>query len=122
MEMEDEAQQNVQEFAKKRQQLILVGNQKQQLELQKAALNEGLKELNETKETKVYKAIGNILILKDIESIKKELTDLVEQTDLRVKTLVKQEESLVNRLNKLKAGLEGRLTEPENEDDEDDEK
>ena len=111
--MEAEMQQDVQEFTKKRQQLLMVGNQKNQLEMQKTAVTEALKELNETKEEKVYKAVGNILVLKDTEIVKKELQELIEQTDLRVKTLAKQEESLINRLNKLKTGLEGKMAEKE---------
>ena len=115
---EMENQQDVQEFVRKRQQLLTISNQKQQLQAQHAALEAALKELSESAEPKVYKAIGNILILKDITDVKKELSETVEQADLRVKTLAKQEESLVNRLNKLKAGLEGKLGKDKDDDDE----
>ena len=94
------------EFERNRVQLLNTTGQKQQMQLQSGAMGQALEELEKTKEKKVYKAVGNILIQCDTEKVKKELKEKKEGIDLRVKTMQKQEESLVNKLNKLKAGLE----------------
>lgn len=100
------AQQEILEFKKNRQQLLAIGAQKQQMQAQQMALKDALTELTESKEKKVYKAIGNILILKDSTVVKKELEETVEKIDLRVKTMQKQEDALIGRLNKLKSSIE----------------
>jgi len=94
------------EFEKNRNQLMNISSQKQQLQLQSAALGAGLEELGKTKEKKAYKAVANILVLCDVEDLKKELSDQKESSELRVKTLQKQEDSLIERLNKLKSTIE----------------
>ncbi|MCX6798482.1 MAG: prefoldin subunit [Candidatus Diapherotrites archaeon] len=94
------------EFERNRIQLLNASGQRQQLQMQSAAMEQALEELEKTKEKKVYKAVGNILILSETGKVKKELKEKKEGNDLRVKTLQKQEESLVNKLNKLKADLE----------------
>jgi len=94
------------EFERNRVQLLNTTGQKQQMQLQSGAMEQALEELEKTKEKKVYKAVGNILIQCDTEKVKKELKEKKEGTDLRIKTMQKQEESLVNKLNKLKAELE----------------
>lgn len=105
----DEAamQQKVMDFRKSREQLMMISGQKQQIQAQAFAMNEALKELNETKEKKVYKAVGNILVLKDVDAVKNELKDVSEKFNLRVATLQKQEDALLEKLNKLRADIEG---------------
>lgn len=103
---QQEFQQNIVEFERNRNQLVTVSSQKQQLQLQSAALNAALEELEKTKEKKAYKAVANILVLCDVEELKKELSEQKESSDLRVKTLQKQEDSLVEKLNKLKSTIE----------------
>ena len=96
------------EFERSRSQLFTVSAQKQQAQMQSSALQQALDELVKTKEKRVYKAVGNILIQTDTPIMKKELEDKKESTDLRVKTLQKQEDSLVNKLNKLKSEIESK--------------
>lgn len=104
----------VAEFERSRAQLFNVSAQKQQLQLQSMTMRQALDELGKTKEKKVFKAVGNILIQADTEKVKKELEEKKESVDLRLKTLQKQEDSLVNRLNKLKSELEsGQGKQPE---------
>ena len=103
---QQELQQSIMEFEKNRNQLMNIGSQKQQLQLQSSALGAGLEELGKTKEKKAYKAVANILVLCDVEDLKKELSEQKESSDLRVKTLQKQEDSLIERLNKLKSSIE----------------
>ncbi|MFH1224638.1 MAG: prefoldin subunit [Candidatus Diapherotrites archaeon] len=104
---EKEMQQTVAEFERGRAQLMNVSAQKQQLQLQSAAINASLEELGKTKEKKVYKAAGSILVLKDIADAKKELADQKESTELRLKTVQKQEDALLDKLNKLRSKIEG---------------
>lgn len=114
-------QSEIEEFKRKRQQLQLIAMQRRQLEAQTHTLTATLKELTESQQEKVFKAVGNILIQKNSSDVQKELTDLKDQADLRLKTLAKQEETLVTRLNKLKSQIEGssKGSMSEDEDDED---
>lgn len=104
---ENEMQQTVAEFERGRAQLMNVSAQKQQLQLQSAAINASLEELGKTKEKKVYKAAGAILVLKDTADAKKELADQKESNELRLKTVQKQEDALLDKLNKLRSKIEG---------------
>ena len=104
--MAEDIQQKVMEFERNRNQLLGVSAQKQQLQLQSQTFKVTLEELEKTKEKQVYKAVGNILLLSDTVKVKKELKEKKESADLRLKTLQKQEESLVNKLNKLKSDTE----------------
>ena len=99
-------QQDIMEFEKTRNQLVNISTQKQQLQFQSTAMKDALEELEKTKEKKVYKAVGNILVLSPVEGVKKELTQQKESVDLRVKTLQKQEDVTVEKLNKLRGKLE----------------
>ncbi|MBN2067725.1 MAG: prefoldin subunit beta [Candidatus Diapherotrites archaeon] len=108
--MVDERQAKAREFERDRSQLFTVSAQKQQLQLQNSSLKQALEELSKTKEKKVYKAVGNILIQAETGKVKKELEDKLESIELRIKTLQKQEDSLVNKLNKLKSDIESGQT------------
>lgn len=101
------------EFERNRAQLLNVSAQRQQLQVQSITLKQALDELGKTKEKKVFKAVGNILIQEDTATVKKELKEKKESAELRLKTLQKQEESLVNKLNKLKSEIEATQKEEE---------
>ena len=94
------------EFERNRSQLMNVSAQKQQLQVQSMTLKQALEELGKTKEKKVYKAVGNILIQSDTSVVKKELSEKQKSVELRLKTVQKQEDSLINKLNKLKSEIE----------------
>jgi prefoldin beta subunit len=104
--MNGDLQQKIVEFEQSRSQLLGVSNQRQQLQMQSQMLKLTLDELAKTDQKQVYKAVGNILILSDTDKVKEEIKERKESTDLRVKTLQKQEESLVNKLNSLKSEIE----------------
>jgi len=103
---QQELQQNLMEFEKNRNQLMNIGAQKQQLQMQSAAVDAALDELNKTSEKKAYKAVGNILVLCDVIDLKKELSEQKESTDLRIKTVQKQEDNMIEKLNKLRSKIE----------------
>jgi len=94
------------EFERSRAQLMNISAQKQQMQIQSVTLGQALEELGKTKEKKVYKAVGNILIQTETGKVKKELKEKKDTVDLRLKTLQKQEDSLINKLNKLKSEIE----------------
>lgn len=99
-------QEKMMEFEKNRAQLLSISSQRQQLQVQSMTLKQALDELEKTKEKKVLKAVGNILIQSDTGTVKKEVKEKKESAELRLKTLQKQEESLVNKLNKIKSEIE----------------
>jgi len=103
------------QFEQSRNQLLNVSGQKQQFQTQSLTLEKALEELEKTTEKKVYKAVGNILILSDTQETKKELEETKETLDLRIKTLQKQEDVLVQKLNKIRAQIEGTASETETE-------
>jgi prefoldin beta subunit len=84
-----------------RQQLMYVSQQKQQLQLQKNILESTIKELDATKEKKVYKGVGNILIMSDKEEVIKSTKNNLETANLKLKTVEKQESEIITKLNEL---------------------
>ncbi|MEI8363843.1 MAG: prefoldin subunit [archaeon] len=84
-----------------KQQLMFITNQKQQMQFQSNILDSTIKELETTKEKKVYKGTGNIFISKNVEDVLKETKETKETIALRIKTLEKQENELVKKLNEL---------------------
>ncbi len=96
----------IMEFERQRQALVNISMQKQQLESSLLGIDKTLEELGNTNEEKVYKAVGNILVLRDKKEVQKELEDTKETTALRVKTVEKQEKSLLDKLNGLRSEIE----------------
>lgn len=107
---QQELQQSLVEFERGRNQLSSLSAQKQQIQVQQEGLTQAIEELTKTKETKVFKAVGSVLLAKDVVDVKKELEDQKESMDLRLKTVTKQESLLVDKLNKLKTKLEGKTS------------
>ncbi len=106
--MEAEMQKNLGEFEKNRVALINTSNQKQQLQMQSNALQKAIDELDKTKEPKAFKAVGPIMVLSEVPKLKEELSNQKESVDLRAKTLQKQEDFFVEKLNKLKSEIESK--------------
>jgi len=107
MAEEQATQQDMAEFERSRQQLFNVSSQKQQMQFQSTTMEKAIGVLEKTKEKKAYKAVGNILILSDVSDMEKELKEQKETIDLRVKSMQKQEDIIVQKLNKLKSKIEG---------------
>lgn len=101
-----ELNQVIQDFERNRMQLAAIESQTKNLVIQGQVLEEALNELKSSKEEKVYKAVGNILILSDAKKVEKDLKEQKETIDLRAKTLKKQEEAMMDKLNKLKTEIE----------------
>ena len=101
------------DFERNRQMLASVSQQRQQMSIQVEVIKASLEEIKETKEKTVMKIIGNIMISKTVEEMKKELKEQQESFELRVKTLDKQEETIMKKLNSIKSQVEGK---PEDKD------
>lgn len=115
----DEKRALINEFEKNRHLLGSIVAQKKQLTIQVEVMKKSLEELNNTTEKSVYKAVGNVLIPKSTSDMIKELKEKVESSELRLKTVDKQEESSLKKLNSLKSkieGKEGKETEEVSED------
>ncbi len=82
-----------------RQRLLFLTQQKQQLQFQINVLDNTVKELEKTKEKKVYKGVGNIFILSDKEDVIKDTKDLKDTIDLRIKNIQKQEDLIFKKIN-----------------------
>jgi prefoldin beta subunit len=110
---EEERRELVMNFERNRQMLANIMQQKQQYTIQVEVIGASLDELKDTKEKTVMKIVGNIMVSKTVVEMKKELEEQKASFDLRLKTLVKQEETTMNKLNSIKAKLEGKTEEKE---------
>lgn len=85
-----------------RQQLMFLAQQKQQIQFQINVLENTLKELDKTKEAKVYKGVGNVFIYTEKEDVIKETKDLKDTLDLKLKNIIKQEETIIKKISPAK--------------------
>lgn len=79
-----------------------------------AQLNEvetALKELEKTDNS--YKIIGNIMVLKDKEELKVDLSAQKEMIELRIKTIESQEEKLKEKAKKLQQEIVSKMNSKE---------
>jgi prefoldin beta subunit len=107
MELTEEQKNLVQQFQFYQQQLQGILFQKESIKLQKVEIDKALEELSSSKQAKVYKIVGNIMVNKPAEDVKKELNDDKETLDVRIKSLEKAEEKVMNKLNELQEKLKG---------------
>ncbi|MDO8634133.1 MAG: prefoldin subunit [archaeon] len=98
--------QSISEFERGRAQLAGISAQKQQLSIQAESLGASIEEIKKTKEEKVYKFAGPIMLLAPTQDVLVDLESRKESVDLRLKTVEKQENILVDKLNKLKSEIE----------------
>ncbi|VVB74977.1 Prefoldin subunit beta [uncultured archaeon] len=110
------------DFERNRQLLMNVSAQKQQIAYQLEMINSSLEEMGKSKEKMVYKVVGNVLFPKDAKEMEKELKEKKESSELRAKTIDKQEETLIKKLNSIRAKIEGTQKEEEQEKSEKSEK
>ena len=106
MVQQQDVQKKLMEFEQKRSVLVNVSGQRQNMQFQLDALKRAKDELQKTKEKKVYKAVGNILILSDVKDVQKEVEGQIDSLEVRAKSLQKQEDSLIDGMNKMKSEIE----------------
>ena len=90
--MDKETQEKIQQLQMAEQGMQTILLQKQQFQTQIFEIENALKELETAKEA--YKIVGNIMVLNKKENLIKELTEKKETTEIRIKTLEKQEKQI----------------------------
>jgi len=90
------------------QQYQMVAAQKQKLSIELNETTLALQELEKEADI-VYKSIGSILVKTDKEELKKELGEKKENLDVRLKTLERQEQRLLEKLKNMRAKIEQML-------------
>lgn len=106
---EEEQRAAILEFERNRQMLGGISQQKQQVSMQLAMINDSLEELSKTKDKTVYKVVGNVLFSKDVKEMEVELKEKKESFNLRLKTVEKQEETLIKKLKSIQSKLEAEM-------------
>jgi prefoldin beta subunit len=86
---------------KYKQQLMFLSNQKQQLQVQFNVLENTLKELENSKEKRVYKGVGNVFIMSDKDKVFEETKETKDTIDLKLKNIQKQEDTVISKINSL---------------------
>lgn len=89
------------------QQLQSIIIQKESLKLQTMEIGRAVEELEKTSQKNAYKIVGRIMISKPVEELKKELAEMKEEAELRIKSLEKTEERVTSKLKELQASARG---------------
>jgi len=95
-------QEKIGELQMIQQRMNVFANQKQVFQIQQIETENALKELENAK-SPVYKLVGELLIEKSPEELKKELEEKKTDADIRVKSIEKQEEKAKQRAMELQA-------------------
>jgi len=106
-ELSEEAKNLLMQFQAYQQQMQSVMIQKESMKLQLMEIDRAMEELGKTKQATAYKITGNIMVSKPVGELKKELSDVKEEVDIRIKSLEKTEERLNGKLKELGEKLRG---------------
>ena len=100
----------VAQFQQLQQQAQVMMNQRQQLEILLRETERALEELGKLPaDAVVYRSVGTILVKSGKAEVEKKLTEEKETLDLRVKTIRRQEERAVQRLQEMQEKLDSAL-------------
>ncbi|MEM5883125.1 MAG: prefoldin subunit beta [Candidatus Aenigmatarchaeota archaeon] len=105
MEVTEETKNLLAQFQAYQQQLQTILIQKESAKIQVMETEKALEELNQTKEKNAYKISGQIMVLKPVEELKKELSEIKEDLEIRIKALEKSEEKIKDKLKDLQSKL-----------------
>lgn len=94
-------------------QMEQLANQKYQLDVRIKELDKTIKELQSIgEETPVYKTVGNILYkIEDKKKLMDELSEQKELSEIRIKTVEKQQKSLEDKYRELEASIQRKYEE-----------
>ncbi|MEM5854000.1 MAG: prefoldin subunit [Candidatus Aenigmatarchaeota archaeon] len=95
------------EFQFYQQQLQTVLIQKESLKIENFEIENALEELEKSDQKEAFKIVGNVMIKKNLEDLKKELKEKKEDIELRIKSLEKTEERILNKLKELQNSVKG---------------
>jgi len=105
VEVSNDAKDDILKFQQIQQQLQLIMVQKQDLQAQKAEVENAIKELGKIKNEDAYEVIGNIMIKKSKKELEDSLKNKKELIELRLSTIEKQQEKLTKDASKLQEKL-----------------
>ncbi len=97
--MEDDTQQKIQQLQLAEQSVQTLLMQKKQFQTQLLEIDNALKELENSKTA--YKIVGSIMVESKKEELTKDLQAKKETTELRIKTLEKQESTIKEKTSKI---------------------
>ena len=102
-EIPPQVQQDLRLLEEKTRQYALISRQRQELERELLETNNALAEIEKLPDNaEIYKAVGFLLIRVNKEDVKRELEDKRDILELRVKRVRKQEERLMEDIEKLR--------------------
>jgi prefoldin beta subunit len=87
------------------QQLQSILIQKESLKLQNLEIEKALEELKNTQQKEALKIVGNIMVKKSVEELKKELEESKESINLRIENLEKVEGRINTKLKEIQTKL-----------------
>ncbi len=106
---EPNAQKKIQELQMLEQNLQNFLAQKQNFQMQMVEIDSALEELSKT--DKAYKIVGNLMVASKKDELEADLKNKREMTELRIKSIEKQEKSLKDRASRLQKEVLGEMEE-----------
>lgn len=113
MEVPKNVQHQIAQFQQMQQQAQAITMQKQSVEMQIRETDKALEELKKAEEdSDVYKTAGNLLIKVKKDEMVTELEDKLETLKLREKTVGRQEERIMKKLQEMQTSLQEAMQGP----------
>ena len=107
MEVPQNVQHQINQFQQLQQQAQAVTVQKQNVDIQIQETERALEELKKTEAgTDVFKTAGNLLIKVNHDEINEELEEKLETLKLREKTMARQEERVLKKLQEMQTSIQ----------------
>ncbi len=107
MEIPQKVQHQLNQFQQLQQQAQAIVMQKQTVDMQIQETTAALKELKDaSSDADVYKSAGNILIKVDKKELDADLEDKLETLKLREKTINRQHEKVMNKLEEMQSSIQ----------------
>ncbi|KZX12675.1 prefoldin subunit beta [Methanobrevibacter filiformis] len=107
MDVPQNIQHQINQFQQLQQQAQAVTVQKQNVDIQIKETEVAIEELKKTESgAEVFKTAGNILIKVDRDEINDELTEKLETLQLREKTMARQEERVLKKLQEMQTSIQ----------------
>lgn len=111
--MSKQLQDKLAQFQTLQSQMQLVTMQKQQLFLNSADIDAALEALGKTSGERVYKVAGPLLVETAKEESEKKLREDKELSETRIKMLEKQEKKMGEKMEELRAEIQGMVKQPQ---------
>lgn len=103
MANENNPQEKIQQLQMLEQSLQSYLGQKQSFQVQQIEIDSALSELEKTESA--YEIMGNVMVKSDTNNLKEKLTKKKEVTELRIKSIEKQEEQLKEKISVIQKGV-----------------